>query len=80
MKVYLDSSSLFRLYHTEPISEELIQFLAEQKVAKIFLSYISKPEFESTVWKKVRTKEISTETASQLIAIFKADNTKFHWV
>ena len=80
MKVYLDSSSLFRLYHTEPGSEDLIQFLAEQKVAKIFLSYISKPEFESTVWKKVRTKEISTETASQLIAIFKADNTKFHWV
>jgi predicted nucleic acid-binding protein len=80
MIVYLDSSSLFRLYHTEPGSEELIQFLADREVSKIFLSYISRIEFESTVWKKVRTKEIALEIASQLIEIFKADYAKFQWI
>jgi uncharacterized protein len=80
MKIYLDSSSLFRLYHHEPGTSEFLLFLSNLAVTGIFLSYISKLEFESTIWKKVRTKEIKDETATELIRIFRDDYTKFEWI
>jgi len=73
MRIYLDSSSLCRLYHQEAGSEELKQFINKQSVTRIYLSYISKLEFESTVWKKVRTKELESVIAEQLVEIFRAD-------
>lgn len=80
MKIYLDSSSLFRLYHHQTGSEELKKFLSAKSVTRIYLSYITKIEFESTVWKKVRTKELDKTRAIELILLFRADYPKFHWV
>ncbi len=61
MKIFLDTSSLFKLYHQEIGTEELEALFRTKNITDIFLSEISKIEITSTVWKKVRTKEISVE-------------------
>jgi predicted nucleic acid-binding protein len=66
MKIFLDTSSLFKLYHQETGTEELESVFLKSKVTHIYLSEISKVEFTSTIWKKARTKEISSEQAKNL--------------
>ncbi len=80
MNIFLDTSTLFKLYHEEEGTDEIDRFIKEHNVEHIFLSAITKIEFESVVWKKVRTKEIPKETAQQLIALFRADYDKFSFV
>ena len=58
MKVYMDTSSLLKLYHAEDGTDELDNFLEDHLIEGIFLSEISKIEFDSAVWKKVRMKEL----------------------
>lgn len=52
MKVFLDTSSLFKLYHQEADSNIIESIFTDYKVTDVFLSEISKIEFASTVWKK----------------------------
>ena len=59
MKIFLDTSSLFKLYHREADTVELERNLSAITITSIYLSEITKVEFTSTVWKKVRTKEIT---------------------
>lgn len=59
MKIFLDTSSLFKLYHKETGTTELEELFLTAKITTIYLSEIAKIEFASTLWKKVRTKEIS---------------------
>lgn len=80
MKVYLDSSSLFKLYHNEKGASVLLQWLENQGVSIIFLSRVSRLEFESTVWKKVRTRELTEVEALGLIEIFRNDYPRYHWI
>lgn len=47
------------------------------QVTTIFLSEIAKIEFASTVWKKVRTKEISDAQATTIIELFDKDCERF---
>lgn len=70
MKIYLDTSSLFKLYYVESDSSILETFLIQNGIEKIFLSEISKIEFYSTVWKKVRNNEFEFDDAEKLIEIF----------
>ena len=65
MTIFLDTCSLVKLYHKEVGTEELEKMFSEMQITKIFLSEISKIEFTSTIWKKVRTKEIIEGTAPQ---------------
>jgi uncharacterized protein len=44
------------------------------------LSEITKVEFTSTIWKKVRTKEISVEQAEVTSELFASDFTKYNFV
>jgi predicted nucleic acid-binding protein len=55
MKIFLDTSSLFKLYHREADTFLLEQLFSAVTITNVFLSEISKIEFTSTVWKKVRT-------------------------
>lgn len=80
MKVFLDTSALFKLYHTETGVEEIESIFIQNNVTGLFLSEISKIEFTSTVWKKVRMKDISEEQAASLIDLFKKDFSKFTFV
>ena len=59
MNIFLDTSSLFKLYHQEAGTEDLEDVFLKFKITRIYLSEISKVEFCSTVWKKVRLKEIN---------------------
>lgn len=45
MKIYLDTSSLFKLYKRETGSEEMEAVISNSNVAGIFLSEITKLEF-----------------------------------
>lgn len=67
MKIFLDTSSLFKLYHKETGTEELMHFLSVNSIEEIFLAEISRLEFCSTVWKKCRKQEISVGTGGTVI-------------
>ena len=80
MKIFLDTSSLFKLYHKETGTTELEEIFLTSKVTAVYLSEIAKIEFTSTVWKKVRTKEISELEAHTTLELFEADFEKYSFV
>ncbi len=73
MNVFFDTSSLFKLYHKEDGTEELLNLFATKSIEKIFIAEITIIEFSSAVWKKCRKKEIDIDTASLLIERFNSD-------
>lgn len=77
MKIFLDTSSLFKLYHQEAGTAELEQVFAQGNITHVYLSELTKVEFASTVWKKVRTKEITAAQAMTTIALFEVDFAKY---
>lgn len=64
MRLFLDTSSLFMLYHEEEGSLAVERLFTDHKVTAVFLSELTKIEFASTVWKKVRTGAIDERQAS----------------
>jgi uncharacterized protein len=80
MKIFLDTSFLFKLYHQEEGTEELETIFTQVKITHIFLSEISKVEFASTIWKKVRTKEITEPEAKETLTFFENDFSKYNFV
>ena len=80
MKIFLDTSSLFKLYHKETGTAELEEMFSAAKITSIYLSEISKIEFTSTVWKKVRTKEISELEANTTLELFETDFVKYSFI
>lgn len=79
MKIFLDTSSLFKLYHREADTAELEQSLSAITITSIYLSEIAKVEFTSTIWKKVRTKEISELEAMTTLDLFELDFGKYNF-
>jgi uncharacterized protein len=80
MKIFLDTSSLFKLYHQEAGTAELEKLFSTIKITTIYLSEIAKVEFSSSIWKKVRTKEISESAAQTTLALFENDFAKYTFV
>lgn len=80
MKIFLDTSSLFKLYHSEAGTAELERIFSTVKITNIFLSEISKIEFTATIWKKVRTKEITVAEAQATLDLFESDLEKYTFV
>lgn len=80
MKIFLDTSSLVKLYHREADTAELENLLSSITINTLFLSEISKLEFASTVWKKVRTNEITDLEAHTTLALFESDFEKFVFI
>ncbi len=80
MKIFLDTSSIFKLYHQEIGTDELENIFSREKITHIFLSEISKIEFSSTIWKKFRTKEISKIQAEQTLEFFEHDFSKYNFI
>ena len=77
MKIYLDTSSLFKLYHKEHGTNELMDLFNENKIETLYLAEITKIEFCSVVWKKCRKMDIDEEKANILIDKFEKDLIKF---
>ena len=80
MKLFWDTSVLVKLYHNEIGTNEIEQFFTNNDITAIYLSEISKIEFSSTVWKKVRLKEISIEEAKITLALFEIDFKKYTFI
>jgi predicted nucleic acid-binding protein len=78
LKLFLDTSSLLKLYHKEEGSEQLLKLALGAQ--EIYLSTLAKLEFRSALWRKVRTKEISKEECEAVVQIFVQDKQKYHWV
>ncbi len=80
MKLFLDTSTLFKLYQKEEGTEEIISIIIKNKISNIFLSEITKIEFDSAVWKNVRLKKLEEEKAIKLIKLFKNDYSKYNFI
>ena len=80
MRVFFDTSSLIKLYHREADTAELELIFSTIKITTIFLSEISKIEFASAIWKKVRTNDISELDAKETLNLFEFDFGKYTFV
>ena len=80
MKIFLDTSSLIKLYHNEIGTDILDKIFEEYVVEEIFLSDIAKVEFTSAIWKKVRTKDLTPDEATDIIDSFCDDYDKYTFV
>lgn len=80
MNLFFDTSSLFKLYHDEEGTKELIDFFRSNQIDSIYLSEITGIEFSSALWKKCRKLEISEEMASILIEKFEIDLANYQFV
>lgn len=80
MKIFLDTSSLFKLYFRESDSHVIENILINNDIEAVFLSEISKIEFSSTVCKKVRTGELQEEDADLLQMVFESDADKYTFI
>ena len=80
MRIFFDTSSLFKLYHHEQGTDELMKMFNDVGVEAIYLAEITKIEFSSVVWKKCRKSEIDENLAKQLIGKFYIDSVKFSFV
>jgi uncharacterized protein len=68
MKLFLDTSSLLKLYHTEEGSDQLLGKVFEADV--IYLLTLAQLGFRSALWKKVRTQEVTKEQCLAVIGLF----------
>ena len=80
MKIFLDTSSLFKLYHKESGTEELMDFFNKNVIEAIFLAELTEIELSSVIWKKCRKKEIDETIALKLIEAFEKDSENFNFV
>ncbi len=80
MKIFLDTSSLVKLYHREVGTAELELIFSTVKITDIFLSEVSRIELTSTIWKKVRTREIMQSEAQATLDLFQSDFGKYSFV
>ena len=80
MKIFLDTSSLIKLYHTELGTDDLDRLLDENSVEQIFLAEIAKIEFNSAVWKKVTTKDLTKDEAVEIIDSFQSDYPNYSFI
>jgi len=79
MNLFLDTSSLLKIYHREQDTDEILQLIS-QDVENIYLSELAKIEFNSAIFKKVRKKEFTIEKALEMIAFFEKDYANFQWI
>ena len=80
MNIFLDTSTLVKLYHSEIGTKDIDSFFKDNPIDKIYLSEITKIEFDSAIWKKVRTTEMKQQTAEGLIKSFEEDYNKYTFI
>jgi uncharacterized protein len=76
--IYLDTPSLVKAYHKETDSDKVIKILPQYQ--SVFLSELTKIEFVSAIWKKVKHGELTETEAKEGIRFFENDYPKFNWV
>jgi len=77
VNIFLDTSSLLKLYHFEDGTTQLINLLQSSPNHHILISELALVEIYSAVYKKVRTSELDDDKAEQFLGLFQQDATKF---
>lgn len=77
MKVFLDTSVLIKLYYRQEGTSRIDELFEKYYISDIYISQLSKIEFSSAVYKKVRTKELSLINAEDILNSFLADLDKY---
>jgi uncharacterized protein len=80
MKIFLDTSSLFKLYHYEDGTDQLMDIFKNKSIEQVFLAEITKIEFDSVVWKKFRKREIDDAKVLIMIRNFETDSKKYTFI
>ncbi|MGB5941647.1 MAG: type II toxin-antitoxin system VapC family toxin [Leeuwenhoekiella sp.] len=80
MKIFLDTSALVKLYHTEKYSEALESFLTVNTIEAVYLSDLAKVEFASAIFKKLRLKALQESEALAVLNFFSEDSKNFRFV
>ncbi len=80
MIIFLDTSSLFKLYQYEIGTDVLDKLFIENEIDDIILSELSKIEFKSIVWKKIRMKEFSISEGNKFLEMFKKDYSNYRFI
>ena len=73
MRLFLDTSSIFKLYHYENDTQRISDVISDDNISEIFLSELNKIEFNSTIWKKVRTTEFTELQRKTINSRFESD-------
>lgn len=80
MNLFIDTSSLIKLYHEEGGSSQLRQYFEEHADSEVLLSRLTELEFASALWKKVRTKELSVLECKEVLNYFQIDSKNYNWI
>jgi predicted nucleic acid-binding protein len=80
VKIFLDTSSLIKLYHNEEGTDKLDKIFVDNVVTEIFISEIAKTEFFSAIYKKLRTKELLLQRAIDILEAFAFDEGKYTFI
>jgi len=78
VKIFLDTSSLIKLYYREQGTSDIDKLLTENTITDIFISEITKTEFFSAVYKKLRTKDLLLQNAKDILDAFVVDENKYN--
>lgn len=79
MVTFLDTSALVKLYYKEADSATFVQELLTN-ASSIYVCELSKVEFTSAIWKKVRMGDIDQATCKSVLALFEKDFSNYHWI
>jgi len=81
MNIYLDSNALVKLYHTEAGTAKLVRLLDEHADDLILtIADITRIEFYSVFFKRIRKKELLPRTAKEVFSSFEQDLSMFNIV
>jgi predicted nucleic acid-binding protein len=80
VRLFLDTSSLIKLYYTEVDTENLNKIFIQNTITQVFLSTIAITEFYSGIYKKVRVGDLSLKNASDILTSFSDDSIKYTFI
>ncbi len=73
MKIFLDSSSLFKLYHPEEGTENLDGFIKSNEPNTIYISFLTTVEIRSAAYRRLRMGETTESVVAKLLRLFQND-------
>ena len=68
-----------KLYHNEVGTEDIGLLVTRADVQQVFLSKLARIEFASTVWKRVRMRNLTAEEAKAVIKEFNRNAIKYEF-
>jgi predicted nucleic acid-binding protein len=80
VKIFIDTSSLIKLYFREDGTTELDKLFSDYSITEIFLSELTKIEFSSAIYKKVRTGDLQAQNARDILNAFVSDESKYQFI